>query len=508
MTVQRRLLVAAALGVTLALVVATQGVAQHVETIARETDAESSAREALSRPVTITLDQVPLKKAIDALAAKAAVRVQYRAQLVDQKGAMVTLRAVDLPLGTAFEHALSGTGLGVVALARDFVTIVAIPSAETGDSRVSGIITGIVIDARTKQPLLGVTVRVDDATRGVTTGEDGRFRLANVAAGAHAVQLRRLGYARAIRNVTVADGDAVQLSVSLDASVNALDQVVVTGTVIATELKSVPNAITVISAKQIEQRGITRIDQLFRGDVPGVFAQNLGSSSALDQVTMFVRGATSFQSNGSTPATNRIKTYIDGIEMADPSYLSQIDPQSIERIEILTGPQASTIYGSNAINGVMQIFTKRNAAGRPRLTVLLTSGFVQNNFRSALTPQHDHSAQLSGAEGRIAYNAGGSWVYMGPWTPSKQMERTSGFGGTRFSAGLFTIDASARLGTTRNWRRGAANQTTIAGREAGTFTALISSNVTAPTQTTLAAQTMGLTLGFAPASWLSHEVVF
>src|SRR5687767_9998868 len=126
------------------------------------------------------------------------------------------------------------------------------------------------------------------------------------------------------------------LDITLDVSANALEQVVVTGTVVATELKAVPSAITVVTAKQIEERGITRIDQLFRGDVPGLFAQNLGGAALLDEVSMYSRGASALSTSsagvsGYTGNSNTIKTYIDGVELANSNYLSQIDPRSIER---------------------------------------------------------------------------------------------------------------------------------------------------------------------------------
>src|SRR5687767_4657849 len=267
------------------------------------------------------------------------------------------------------------------------------------------------------------------------------------------------------------------LDITLDVSANALEQVVVTGTVVAAELKAVPSAITVVTAKQIEERGITRIDQLFRGDIPGLFAQNQGSNlkASIDEVTMFSRGATAL-SRSSTGVdamflTSPIKTYVDGVELANSKYLSQIDPKSIVRIEILTGPQASTIYGSNAINGVMQVFTKRGSSSRPQLSLSLLSGWVENNFSSARTPQHDYSAQLTGVEGRFSYNAGGSWNYVGPWTPAKQSTRTGGFGGAKLdlptAAGRVTADMILRRSFTQSVQRGATDQTRTGYRETG-----------------------------------------
>src|SRR5690606_22003959 len=132
----------------------------------------------------------------------------------------------------------------------------------------------------------------------------------------------------------------------------------------------------VINAADIERRGITRIDQLFRGEVPGLLAMEEGmlaynstitevhgarsslqaNTAGTSSVKMYSRGASSLDGG-----PNPIKVYVDGVELLDASYLGAIDPGSIERIEIITGPQAATIYGSGALGGVMQIFTKKGA---------------------------------------------------------------------------------------------------------------------------------------------------
>jgi len=471
----------------------------------------------MTKTVTIALDRVPLKRAVKMIASSANVRLSYQAQVLDDDSSVVTLHVTNLPLGVAFDRVLRNTNLRAEALSDDLVTIKTNPD---GAAIVQGGITGTVLNAQTKAPLRDVTVSLDDAKNGVVTREDGTFRLSNVSAGSHSVRFRRIGYERLVKTVTVTDGEIATVSIVLAQSTNQLEQVVVTGTVIPTEIKAIPNAMTVITAKDIEQRGITQIQQLFRGGVPGMFAANINSGNPLGQVTMFSRGATALSSlsagvgndlNGET-GTNPIKTYVDGVELANPLYLSQIDPTSIERIEILTGPQASTIYGSNALNGVMQIFTKRGASSRPQLMMNLSSGLVQSDYSSAITPQHDDDAQLSGVEGRVSYNAGGSWNYVGAWTPAMQSSRLSGFGGGRIElptpAGRVNGDFSLRRGMTQNQRHGDIFATNAYYQSTGWYSPQGFPPNGSARLSTLEGQTLGSSLGYAPFGWWSHELVW
>jgi outer membrane receptor protein involved in Fe transport len=484
-----------------------------VDTRGVSNEARVSA-EVFARSVSLSLEGIDLTTAVRTLCRNAQVRVQFPADVLEAIRRPVTLHMTNVPLGIAFDRLFKGTSLHAVILSRDAVEIV---RGSDAAHLLQGVVRGTVIDATTKRPLRGVKIELAGVTR-AETAADGTYRLAGMPTGTHSLTMKLLGYGRVSRTVTVQDDATVVVDAVLQPSTNTLDQVVVTGTVIPTERKAVPNAMTVITAQQIEERGITQIQQLFRGDVPGLFAQNQGSSplALLDQVTMFSRGVTSLhnmnpQTYATTFFTNPIKTYIDGVELADSRYLSQIDPKSIERIEILTGPQASTIYGSNAINGVMQIFTKRGATSKPQLTLNLLSGWVENNFRSTRTPQHDHSAQLSGIEGRLSYNVGGSWNYMGPWTPSKQTTRTGGFGGIRAEfptrAGSVTTDFTLRRSMTENRQRGDIGQTTTRYRETGWYgqDAFTAMGVAKPTTNALSGQTLGIVLGYAPASWWSHE---
>jgi len=503
--------IAGTIGVACTMIVAPMAGAQStnerrdVAASGQPTATSRDAESLLTRPVTLHLSGASLSEAIDAAAASAKVVVQYRMSLVARHDKSVTLQVRELPLRVALDQILAGTGLRVTTDAAARLMIVAETAVD------GGTITGVVTDKQTGRPVRGASVTLDDTKRGVMTDEGGKFRITGVASGTHRLTIRLIGFSKKVSSVTVSDAETVTANVALEASVNALEQVVVTGTVIPTELKAVPNAITVITAKDIEQRGITQIQQLFRGDVPGLFSINMGSGTVTDAVTMFSRGGTALgASAGTFNGTNPIKTYVDGVEMADPQYLSQIDPKSVERIEILTGPQASTIYGSNAINGVMQIFTKRGSAAQPQLTLSLLGGWVQNNYSPAYTPQYDHTFSVSGVDGHVSYNAGAGWNFVGAWTPAKQTSHTNVFGGSRFtfptSVGLLTADVSVRQSQTLNQRHGTVEETKSALSESGYWSPASAFGFTADETNTVNGRTLGLTLTYAPTSWWTHEV--
>lgn len=491
----------------LMLMAARNVVAAQSATVAAGAQEEAKTLQRSSGVVRISVSYrgTPVKDAIDDIAKRSNTDIIFSPAKLPN--ATVTYQGNNLPVETVLATVLRNTGFHAERTVEGSLKIVADrPQSQS-------VLTGKVTDVKTGKGIIGANVSINNGSRGVSTGDEGSYRIPSMDAGNYVVSVRSVGYAKQTRAVTLGMGATVVADFRMEPSANVLDQVVVTGSVVATELKAVPNAITVVTAKEIEERGITRIDQLFRGDIPGLFAQNQGSNSLLDEVTMFSRGTTMLPtSTTSLSITNPIKTYIDGIEMADPKYLSQIDPKSIERIEILTGPQASTIYGSNAINGVMQIFTKRGATSHPQLTLNLFSGWVENNFSGARTPQHDYSMLMNGIEGRLSYNAGGSWYYIGPWTPAKQTTRISGFGGARFdmptSVGRITTDISIQRNIKNNRVRGNALQTQTGYRETGWYVSDINtSGLGIPATHTLTGQTLGLTLGYAPTGWWSHEFV-
>ena len=145
------------------------------------------------------------------------------------------------------------------------------------------------------------------------------------------------------------------LSWSQDTDDTTDEEIVVTATRLETSKKKVGSSISVISREEIEQRKEPYVLDLLR-TVPGLDVVNTGSRGG--NAAIFIRGAKSEQT----------LVLIDGIEIGDPmstgraADLSTLSTENIERIEVLRGPQ-STLYGSDAIGGVINIITQRGKKG-------------------------------------------------------------------------------------------------------------------------------------------------
>ena len=124
--------------------------------------------------------------------------------------------------------------------------LAALPSRVVAQAAQSGTIVGRITDARTGDPIQSASIQIEATRLGGITSPDGRFRIANVPAGARTVVVLRLGYASARRAVTVTAGQEASVELALQASAVSLDQVVVTGTAGEAEKKSIGNAVSTI----------------------------------------------------------------------------------------------------------------------------------------------------------------------------------------------------------------------------------------------------------------------
>ena len=453
--------------------------------------------------VTLDMDGVTPMAALQAIASRSGLHLLVEDDILPRTRVSVHVRGVAAL--DAVQKVLSGTAL--VAHVTESGLLVITTGANIAAAAAPGVIVGVVTDAASKRPIPSATVLLDQRASRIT-GDDGSYRFGDVSPGAHALSFRRLGYTPATRRVTVGDGATATVDVALSAAANTLDQVVVTGTVIPTARRAVPNAITVITSKDIEDRGITNIDQLFRGEIPGVFGQSRGetgtSTNGYGNTYVTARGVSTVGSTA-IAAVTPIKTYVDGVEIAYPFYLQSIDPRTIDHIELIPGPQASTIYGSGALGGVLQIFTKRGSAGAPRVMLSLSSGSIQSSYNDSRTPKNAITGQFSGGDGNgLTFSAGGGYTYTGQWMPGLFQRNANGyFAGSYVASKSLTADVSLRA----SQRASGSNTYTflVEGMRTGLYAynpgSFAPTNVTYSTKT----QTAGVGATWTPLSWWSNR---
>lgn len=244
------------------------------------------------------------------------------------------------------------------------------------------VVNGKVTDAETEQGLPGASVRVVGTTTGTVTDVDGNFSLSVSASGVVKIEISFVGYATATADVQVSNGSTAPINVALKAEYSALDEVVVTGTGVATSRKQLGNYISTIKSSDLVSGAANNPLAALQGKVAGAqIMQNNGNPAG--GFTVRLRGASSIVGsseplyiidgvivNNNTNNLTDLSIGISGNNDFSPgsNRLVDINPNDIDRVEVLNGAAASALYGSRASNGVVQIFTKRGTTGKPSIT--------------------------------------------------------------------------------------------------------------------------------------------
>ncbi len=276
---------------------------------------------------------------------------------------------------------------GRVRPAAVFVAAVLALSAQRAEGQtatVRGTVTTI-----SGQPVPNAQVFVVRNTLGTQTGADGTYSIARIPAGVTTIRARAIGYESMERTVTLSAGQTLTVDFSIKSSPVSLDQVVVTGTAGSARKREVGNSISQVSTADLPEVP-TNVSNLLAGRVAGVQISggtgNSGSGSAIR-----LRGATSLA------LSNQPLIYVDGVRTRSDEYprngifqgatqrgansygspLNDINPDDIERIEVVKGAAATTLFGTDAAAGVIQIFTKRGSGGAPKWTTQVNSGFAK-----------------------------------------------------------------------------------------------------------------------------------
>jgi TonB-linked SusC/RagA family outer membrane protein len=242
-----------------------------------------------------------------------------------------------------------------------------------------GGVSGVVVDDG-GQALSAVRVAIEGTNVATATDVQGRFSLPSVPSAQVTLRFSRIGYRTMTLEVRAGDSN---VRVTLSQAAISIDEIVVTGTIGAQARREIGNTVTSIQAEDIAQIArIPDVSSYIVGRSPGVEVRATSSQvGAGPQVR--IRGVSSFS------LSTQPLIYIDGVRVDNTinsgiavqgfggaifSRLNDINPEEIESIEIIKGPAAATLYGTEASNGVIQIITKRGRAGTPEWSVSTRQG--------------------------------------------------------------------------------------------------------------------------------------
>jgi len=266
-------------------------------------------------------------------------------------------------------------GLSFLALA-----LLAFPALAAAQG--TGIIRGRVTDAATGAPLSSVVVRVEGTTVGAQTGADGTYAIVGVPAGSQTVSIRRLGYAPQRAAVTVPDAGSAAQDFALGKVATTLNEVVVTALGQTTQQRSLGTAQQSVKGAAIAETQRENFVNALQGRVAGVeVTSSSGVPGASSSIT--IRGVSSIS------GSNQPLFIIDGLPMDNKTQhtsvlassfggstysfenrgvdftnrAADLNPEDIESLVVLKGPEAAVLYGIDAANGAIVITTKRGKAG-------------------------------------------------------------------------------------------------------------------------------------------------
>ena len=235
-------------------------------------------------------------------------------------------------------------------------------------------------------PLSNVSIHLLNTGINALSDKAGNFSIQDVSAGKYTIELSSVGYATIAKEIEVGGKENKALSFKMNNNLVQLGAVTVTAEKKEELLQNIPLSITSISSKQVEEYRLWNTKDL-TAIVPNLYAGNSGD----ERNVISIRGITT------TSYDPAIATYVDGVnQFSLDTYIPQLN--DIERIEILRGPQG-TLYGRNAMGGVINIITKQPANN--------TNGFVELTFGNYNQQRYSAAIRTPIVKNKLFFGASG-----------------------------------------------------------------------------------------------------
>jgi len=265
------------------------------------------------------------------------------------------------------------------------------------------VVKGLVTD-QFNNPLAGASVLTTPGHMSTITKDNGEFQI-NTRKG-DSVVISFVGY-----KLNVVSTDNHYIRIIMQSESNPLEQVVVGGNFFATKKKSDISSITVIDSLTLQNLPFQDVSEIYRGLVPGTNSYTF-SDEIQNAPTLTIRGA------GGETAISQIDVYVDGIGWAGGSgYLTTINKENIERVEILRGPVSSTLYGTGSNGGVVQIFTKKTNPNQDDLFISAGAGFIKSKWVPSSVFQQYYTVEKTTGFKNLGISLGGTYQSNGAWLP-------------------------------------------------------------------------------------------
>lgn len=257
---------------------------------------------------------------------------------------------------------------------------------------------GTVVDAVTKEPVIGASVNIKGTTHGVVTDLDGKFFFQTGQKFPYTLIISYLGYKKA--EVVVQKNAVV---IDLEQEQNALSEVVVTALGITKEKKSLGYTTQSLKGKELASTKETNFLNSLTGKLAGVRITN--SQGDMGSSRIIIRGETSIAGN------NQPLFVVDGVPVDNSQLnfggatrdfrnaIADLNPQDIETLTVLKGPNAAALYGSRAAHGVVLITTK-SGKNQKGLGISVSSGITISQVSTLPAFQNSYG---QGSNGKFSY---------------------------------------------------------------------------------------------------------
>lgn len=351
----------------------------------------------LARLVTVHFDDVPLGQALNEINRQADLALAFTPRVVPVER-KVSLQATRITAGAALTRVLEGTGVQVTVMPTGTVMLTRVvegghaPTIEVAE----GAIYGVVTDSVSGEPIASVLVGIRGSSLRGTTDSTGRYTIGRVPEGRQVVTTKMMGFRQDEREVVVIAGQAQRIDFSLRYTQTSLQEVILTATGPRRRLELGSDIVVLNVDSIVRTQPVASVTDLLETRVPGLTIQRTSGAPG-DPSRVRLRGATSaMMSNDPIVFVDGVRIYSeqsndragnlagcagkDGCRTANyatPSPLDYMDINSIERIEVVKGPSAATMYGQDAANGVIVITTKKGRPGPPRWTVSAEMGTTE-----------------------------------------------------------------------------------------------------------------------------------